>query len=71
MWLLKCVDLALFRKISTQLLLGTNLSFPPPAKSSVNSRKIINIIQLVCLMLIRGSLEFSGADVFTDCALGY
>lgn len=29
MWLLKCVDLALFHKISTQLLLGTNLSFPP------------------------------------------
>lgn len=56
--------------ISTHLLLSTNLLFPK--ESCISSRKIINIIQLVCLMLTVGSPEdFSGADLFTDCALDY
>lgn len=68
MCILRYIDLALFHQhniISTQLLMYTNLSFPK--KSYIHSRKIINIIQLVCLMLIVGSPEeFSGADLFTD-----
>lgn len=56
--------------ISTQLPLYTNLLFPK--ESCIYSRKIISIIQLVCLMLTVGSPEeFSGADLFTDCALDY
>lgn len=43
-----------------------------PEKSCIYFRKVINIIQLVCLMLAMGSPEeFSGADLFIYCALDY